>query len=407
MMNEENVGQGGQTGQAPQGGGSSGGNPQNQGGGQGQGGGQQQRQGGGQNQGGQFQGQHHGGGGRRRRRRHRGGGGGGGHHGQHQRQGGQHGQHQGQHNRGGGGQHQGGNRQPQVPQAPQRSEVEQAFSQMTPVDPYQWLQLEKGSTDPSMRALDLLSPIGKGTRGLIVAPPKAGKTTFLKQISNAVHAVDPKVRQYCLLVDERPEEVTDFKRSVPAEVWASSSDQSYQQHKKIAEDLMKTAIEKVVAGEDVFILLDSLTRLARVYNQFATGNRTMSGGLDSRAMEIPRRFFGAARKIENGGSLTILATILVDTGSKMDDIIFQEFKGTGNMELVLYRQAAEMRIFPALKVRDSGTRKEEKLFPKDYLEGVYKLRRHLAGLGDLEAIRALTELMRSYKTNEKLMAALR
>jgi transcription termination factor Rho len=294
-----------------------------------------------------------------------------------------------------------------VAQPAQRSEAEKAFSQLTPVDPYEWLQLEKGSTDPSMRALDLLSPLGKGTRGLIVAPPKAGKTTFLKQISNAVHAVDPKIKQYCLLIDERPEEVTDFKRSVPAEVWASSSDQSYDKHKRMAEDLMRMALEKVVAGEDVFILLDSLTRLARVYNQFATGNRTMSGGLDSRAMEIPRRFFGAARKIENGGSLTILATILVDTGSKMDDIIFQEFKGTGNMELVLYRQAAEMRIFPALKVRDSGTRKEEKLFTKDYLEGVYKLRRHLAGLGDLEAIRALTELMRTQKTNEKLLAALR
>lgn len=372
MMNEDNVGgSGSQPGQSPQGGG------------QGQGGH------------GHFKGPHHGGG--RRRRRHRGGGGGG-HHGQFQRQ--------GQH----GGQNRNnfqGSRPQQVAQPAQRSEAEKAFSQLTPVDPYEWLQLEKGSTDPSMRALDLLSPLGKGTRGLIVAPPKAGKTTFLKQISNAVHAVDPKIKQYCLLIDERPEEVTDFKRSVPAEVWASSSDQSYDKHKRMAEDLMRMALEKVVAGEDVFILLDSLTRLARVYNQFATGNRTMSGGLDSRAMEIPRRFFGAARKIENGGSLTILATILVDTGSKMDDIIFQEFKGTGNMELVLYRQAAEMRIFPALKVRDSGTRKEEKLFTKDYLEGVYKLRRHLAGLGDLEAIRALTELMRTQKTNEKLLAALR
>jgi len=376
-MNEETGGQAGQSGQGSQGGGAPGGG---QPGGHPHGGGQ------------------HSGGGRRRRRRHRGGGGGGG--------GGHHGGQQHQQQRHGGGQSQ-SQRQPQVPQTPQRSEVEQAFSAMTPVDPYEWLQLEKGSTDPSMRAMDLLSPIGKGTRGLIVAPPKAGKTTFLKQISNAVHAFDPKVRQYCLLVDERPEEVTDFKRSVPAEVWASSSDQSYQQHKKIAEDLMRTALEKVVAGEDVFILLDSLTRLARVYNQFATGNRTMSGGLDSRAMEIPRRFFGAARKIEGGGSLTILATILVDTGSKMDDIIFQEFKGTGNMELVLYRQAAEMRIFPALKVRDSGTRKEEKLFPKEYLDGVYKLRRHLAGLGDLEAIKALTDLMRAHKTNEKLMSALR
>jgi transcription termination factor Rho len=294
-----------------------------------------------------------------------------------------------------------------VPQAPQKSEAEKLFASKTPVDPYQWYQLEKGSTDPSMRAVDLLAPIGKGTRGLIVAPPKAGKTTFLKQISNAVAAVDPKTKQYCLLIDERPEEVTDFKRSVPAEVWASSSDQSYDKHKKLGEEMMKVAIEKAAAGEDVFILLDSLTRLARVHNQFATGNRTMSGGLDSRAMEMPRRFFGAARKLEEGGSLTILATILVDTGSKMDDIIFQEFKGTGNMELVLYRQAAEMRIFPALKVRDSGTRKEEKLFPKDYLEGVYKLRRHLAGLGDLESIKALTELMRTHKTNEKLLAALR
>jgi len=401
MMNEENAGgSAGQSGQNPQGGGTppSGAQPAAGGGGQQN---QQQRQGGQQGQPyGQQHGQQHGGGGRRRRRRHRGGGGGGGgQHNQQQRQGGPQFQHNRNNNQ--------APRQPQVPQAPQRSEIETAFSAMTPVDPFQWLQMEKGSTDPSMRALDLLAPIGKGTRGLIVAPPKAGKTTFLKQISNAVHAVDPKVRQYCLLVDERPEEVTDFKRSVPAEVWASSSDQTYQQHKKIAEDLFRTALEKVVAGEDVFILLDSLTRLARVYNQFATGNRTMSGGLDSRAMEIPRRFFGAARKLEGAGSLTILATILVDTGSKMDDIIFQEFKGTGNMELVLYRQAAEMRIFPALKVRDSGTRKEEKLFTKEYLDGVYKLRRHLAGLGDLEAIRALTELMRAHKNNDKLMAALR
>ena len=394
MMNEENVGgQGGQSGQAPQGGGSGGQGGQGQGG-QGGSGGQHQHHGGG------------GGGGRRRRRRHRGGGGGGGgqHGGQQQRQGGgQHGQHGGQ-NRNNNNNFQ---RAPQVPQVPQRSDVEKAFSALTPVDPYQWYQMEKGSTDPSMRALDLLAPIGKGTRGLIVAPPKAGKTTFLKQISNAVAATDPKTRQYCLLIDERPEEVTDFKRSVPAEVWASSSDQSYDKHKKLAEDLFRLALEKVVAGEDVFILLDSLTRLARVYNQFATGNRTMSGGLDSRAMEIPRRFFGAARKIEGGGSLTILATILVDTGSKMDDIIFQEFKGTGNMELVLYRQAAEMRIFPALKVRDSGTRKEEKLFTPEYLEGVYKLRRHLAGLGDLEAIKALTDLMRAHKNNDKLLSALR
>jgi len=404
MINEETTGQGGAAGSNPAGG--SGDQPPRQ---QSQGGGQSQ-QGGQQNSGGQPGGD---GQGRRRRRRRGGRGrtGQGGGQSQHGSQGGspsQHGQRQG-------GQHQGGNRQqngggfrpPQVPQAPVKSDVEAAFSALTPVDPYQWFQLEKGSTDPSMRALDLLAPIGKGTRGLIVAPPKAGKTTFLKQVSNAIHEIDPKVRQYCLLVDERPEEVTDFKRSVPAEVWASSSDQSYQQHKKIAEDLFRIALQKVVEGEDVFILLDSLTRLARVYNQFATGSRTMSGGLDSRAMEIPRRFFGAARKLEGAGSLTILATILVDTGSKMDDIIFQEFKGTGNMELVLYRQAAEQRIFPALKVRDSGTRKEEKLFTPEYLEGVYKLRRLVAGMGDIEAIKALTEMMRVHKTNKALLEALK
>jgi transcription termination factor Rho len=400
MMNEENAGGSGEQSEStPPGGGAGGQGPSGQGpSGQSSGG-----QGNRPPQQGQNQGQNQGRG--RRRRRHRGGGGGGQQHGQHgqqQRQGGQQGQH-GQYNRN----NNSAPRPPMTPQVPQKSEAEKLFASKTPVDPYQWYQMEKGSTDPSMRALDLLAPIGKGTRGLIVAPPKAGKTTFLKQISNAVAAVDPKTIQYCLLIDERPEEVTDFKRSVPAEVWASSSDQTYDKHKKLGEDLMKVAIEKVSQGEDVFILLDSLTRLARVHNQFATGNRTMSGGLDSRAMEMPRRFFGAARKLEEGGSLTILATILVDTGSKMDDIIFQEFKGTGNMELVLYRQAAEMRIFPALKVRDSGTRKEEKLFPKEYLDGVYKLRRHLAGLGDLESIKALTELMRTHKTNEKLLAALR
>ena len=388
MMNEETNGAGGQSGNTPQGGGEPAPRPQ-----------VHQSQGGGNPQGGQY-----GDGAGRRRRRRRGGRGrsgqGGGQNNQGQRQG-------GQNYSGGNRQQSSGQRSPAVPQAQVRSDVEQAFSALTPVDPYQWFQLEKGSTDPSMRALDLLAPIGKGTRGLIVAPPKAGKTTFLKQVSNAIAVIDPKVRQYCLLVDERPEEVTDFKRSVPAEVWASSSDQTYQQHKKIAEDLFRAALEKVVAGEDVFILLDSLTRLARVYNQFATGSRTMSGGLDSRAMEIPRRFFGAARKLEGAGSLTILATILVDTGSKMDDIIFQEFKGTGNMELVLYRQAAEMRIFPALKVRDSGTRKEEKLFPPDFLEGVYKLRRLVAGMGDIEAIKALTEMMRVHKTNNALLASLR
>ncbi|MBI5629649.1 MAG: transcription termination factor Rho [Elusimicrobia bacterium] len=324
---------------------------------------------------------------------------------QHQHHKGQHHHHPNHHRRDGGGpprDNRGGGPRPYV-----QSEAEKLFMGKTPVDPHQWIQLEKGSTDPSMRAMDLLCPIGRGTRGLIVAPPKAGKTTFLKQISNAVAGVDPKIKQFCLLIDERPEEVTDFKRSVPAEVVASSSDQSYDRHVAVAEGLMRQAVALASQGEDVFILLDSLTRLARVHNQFATGSRTMTGGLDSRAMEVPRRFFGAARKLEEGGSLTILATILVETGSKMDEVIFQEFKGTGNMELVLFRQAAEMRIFPALKVRDSGTRKEEKLLPSEVLEGVWKLRRHMAGLGDIEAIRAFNEMLRVQKTNKALLAALR
>ena len=290
---------------------------------------------------------------------------------------------------------------------PPRSDAEKLFMAKTPIDPYEWIRLENGSKDISMRAMDLVCPIGKGTRGLIVAPPKVGKTTFLKQVSNAVAAGDPKIKQFVLLVDERPEEVTDFKRSVPAEVFASSSDQSYEQHIQVADAVIRKAIELASQGEDVFLLLDSLTRLSRVHNQFATGNRTMSGGLDSRAMEVPRRFFGAARKIEEGGSLTILATILIETSSRMDEVIFQEFKGTGNMELVLFRQAADMRIFPAMRVRDSGTRKEEKLFTPEVLEDVWKLRRRFASMGDIEAITSLTEMLQTYKTNKALLAALR
>lgn len=287
------------------------------------------------------------------------------------------------------------------------SKAEKLFLSKTAIDPREWVCLEKGSSDPSMRAMDLLCPIGKGTRGLIVAPPKAGKTTFLKQISNSVAASEPKMKQFCLLIDERPEEVTDFKRSVLAEVFASSSDQPYDRHVAVAENVMRLAVEAASAGTDVLVLLDSLTRLARVHNQFATGKRTMTGGLDSRAMEVPRRFFGAARKLEEGGSLTILATILVETGSRMDDIIFQEFKGTGNMELVLFRRAAEMRIFPAVKVRDSGTRKEEKLLPPDILAGTWKLRRLLADKDDMEALKSLVEMLQEHKTNLSLISALK
>jgi len=254
--------------------------------------------------------------------------------------------------------------------------------------------------------MDLICPIGRGQRGLIVSPPKAGKTTFLKDVCQSLSRSEPGLKQYCLLIDERPEEVTDFKRSVTAEVCASPSDRSYEDHIQTAQQLMERAISQVNAGSDVVILLDSLTRLARVHNQGATGRKTMSGGLDSRALEVPRRFFGAARNLEEGGSLTILATILVNTGSKMDEVIFQEFKGTGNMELVLLRSAAEQRIFPAINIRESGTRKEELLLSKEELEGIYKLRRALAGMEEVQAASLLVELLQRHQTNELLLKSL-
>jgi len=257
-----------------------------------------------------------------------------------------------------------------------------------------------------MRAMDLLCPIGKGQRGLIVSPPKAGKTTFLKNICLSLAKIEPSLKLYCLLVDERPEEVTDFKRTVSAEVHASPSDRSYEEHIQVAQNLMTKAIAQANEGKDVVILLDSLTRLARVHNLNTDGNKTMSGGLDSRALEIPRRFFGAARNLEEGGSLTILATILVGTGSRMDDVIFQEFKGTGNMELVLSRPAAEQRIFPAINVHSSGTRKEELLMQPDELQKVYKLRRALSGVEEVQAASLMVDLLNRYPTNEQALKSL-
>jgi len=292
---------------------------------------------------------------------------------------------------------------PERPEPPRRSEAEAAFLSKTPLTPNEWIRLEKGSSEPAMRALDLLAPIGKGQRGLIVAPPKTGKTTILKQLCVAVAKAEPDIKVYCLLVDERPEEVTDFRRSVTAEVHASSSDRPYEEHIRLAETVYQKAIADAAAGKDVMIVVDSLTRLSRVHNTASTGNRTMTGGLDSRAMEVPRRFFGAARKLEEGGSLTILATILVDTGSRMDEIIFQEFKGTGNMELVLFRPSAEQRIFPAIHVKNTGTRREELLLPEATLPQVWKLRRALASMSDLEANKALVEMLKKHPTNERLL----
>jgi transcription termination factor Rho len=275
------------------------------------------------------------------------------------------------------------------------------------INPNQCIHLELGSSQHTVRAMDLLTPIGMGQRGLIVAPPGCGKTTLLKHICQAVGEAYPDIKLYALLIDERPEEVTDFKRSVPAEVHASSSDESYEQHVRMANNLLNKALREAGEGRDVMIVIDSLTRLSRVHNaELKSSGRTMSGGIDARAMEVPRKLFGAARKIENGGSLTILATILVDTGSRMDQVIFEEFKGTGNMEIVLSREVASQRIYPALDVGKSSTRREELLINPNDLENVRVLRRALSNFKPVEGARKLLELLEKYPTNAELLSNL-
>lgn len=272
------------------------------------------------------------------------------------------------------------------------------------IDPGPRMQLERGSTELSVRALDLIAPIGMGQRGLVVAPPGSGKTTMLKHICEAVGKAYPKTKLYALLIDERPEEVTDFKRSVAAEVHASSSDDPSERHLRIADQLLDTARREAGEGLDVMIVIDSLTRLSRAHNaQKRSSGRTMSGGLDARAMEIPRKLFGAARKIENGGSLTILATLLVDTGSQMDQVIHEEFRGTGNMDLVLARRIAQQRIFPALDIAKSGTRREERLLSANDLDRLGRLRRALADLKPEQAAAKLVELLQKFPTNAELL----
>lgn len=259
-----------------------------------------------------------------------------------------------------------------------------------------------------MRAMDLICPIGMGQRGLIVAPPGSGKTTFLKHICQSVAKGYPDIKLYCLLINERPEEVTDFKRSVAATVKASSSDESYDQHIRAADELLREAFREVSEGKNVMIVIDSLTRLARVHNaERHSSGRTLSGGVDARALEAPRRIFGAARKIENGGSLTMLATILVQTGSRMDDVIFEEFKGTGNMEIVLSREISGRRIFPAVDIPKSATRREELLLSPDELLKVRKLRRVLAELGAIDAAKTLVDYLEKYRNNQELLDAIR
>ena len=286
----------------------------------------------------------------------------------------------------------------------QEKDPQKRFANGVAINPSECISLESGSEQLTMRAMDLITPIGMGQRGLIVAPPGCGKTTILKHICQAVGTAYPEIKLYALLIDERPEEVTDFKRSVPAQVHASSTDESYEHHVRVANELLHKARKEAGEGHDVMIVIDSLTRLTRVHNaERKSSGRTMSGGLDARAMEIPRKLFGAARNIENGGSLTILATILADTGSRMDQVIFEEFKGTGNMEIVLSRAIADLRIFPALDIAKSSTRREELLIkPKD-LENIRALRRAITDLKPAQGARRLVELLEKYPTNAELL----
>jgi transcription termination factor Rho len=284
-------------------------------------------------------------------------------------------------------------------------ESRRPFSELISIDPNEMFKLETEPERLTTRVLDLLSPLGKGQRCLIVAPPKAGKTTLLKDIAHGINLNHPDVILFVLLVDERPEEVTDFRRSVEkGEVVASSSDENAESHIHLAEIILERARRLVEIKKDVVILCDSITRMSRAYNNEQRGSgKILSGGIDARTMEKPRRFFGAARNAEDWGSLTIIATALVDTGSRMDEVIFQEFKGTGNTEIVLDRGLFERRIFPAMNIGQTGTRKEEKLLPPSTLSKIIVLRRALAGTDPLTAMKMLLEKLQKYPSNEAFL----
>jgi transcription termination factor Rho len=278
------------------------------------------------------------------------------------------------------------------------------FQNLTATDPTEKLVIETRSDELIGRVLDLIAPIGLGARGLITSPPKAGKTIMLQRIAQAITTNRPDVHLTVLLVDERPEEVTDMKRNIKGEVVGSSNDRPTEEHLHVAEMVLERSKRLVEAGKDVVILLDSITRLSRAYNkEVESSGRTLTGGVDSRALERPKRLFGSARKAEEGGSLTILATALIDTGSRMDEVIFEEFKGTGNMEVVLSRQLAERRIFPAIDIGASGTRKEEKLFSQKEIEKVRRLRGALASLKPVEAMERLLKKLGEFDTNEEFL----
>ncbi len=284
-------------------------------------------------------------------------------------------------------------------------ESRRPFSELISIDPNHMFKLETEPERLTTRVLDLLVPLGKGQRCLVVAPPKAGKTTLLKDIAHGLNRNHPEVTLFVLLVDERPEEVTDFRRSVEqGEVVASSSDETAENHILIAEIVLERARRLVEMKKDVVILCDSITRMSRAYNNEQRGSgKILSGGIDARTMEKPRRFFGAARNAEDWGSLTIVATALIDTGSRMDEVIFQEFKGTGNTEIVLDRGLFERRIFPAMNIAQSGTRKEEKLLSPVVLQKVHTLRRALAGTDPLNAMKMLIERLQKFPTNDSFL----
>lgn len=282
-----------------------------------------------------------------------------------------------------------------------------SFEDLTPIYPTERIRLETQRTDYSMRLIDLIAPIGKGQRGIIVAPPKAGKTTILKNIANSISKNNPEVQLIVLLIDERPEEVTDMQRSIKGDVIFSTFDEEPENHTKVAEIVLERAKRLVEHKKDVVILLDSITRLARAYNlTIAPTGRTLSGGLDPGSLYKPKRFFGAARNIEEGGSLTILATALIETGSRMDDVIFEEFKGTGNMEVHLDRKLQERRIFPAIDLQKSGTRKEELLLTQREKEAIYRVRRALLGQNSPDVIESLMRYVIGSKNNNELIAVI-
>jgi transcription termination factor Rho len=311
------------------------------------------------------------------------------------------------HGGGGGGQRKGGpppgprlGRLDQIEGLPPEQFRRRNFDDLTPIDPHQHIVLETGREPLTTRAMDLLTPIGKGQRGLIVAPPRTGKTILLQHIAQAVVTNHPEMHLIMLLIDERPEEVTDMRRTIRGEVIASSNARDSTSHARTAELVVERAKRLAEQGKQVFVLLDSLTRLARAYNKnVGNSGRTMSGGVDVRALEVPKRLFGSARVFEEGGSLTVMGTALIDTGSRMDEIIFQEFKGTGNMELVLDRKLADRRVYPALDISQSGTRKEERLLAPEVLQRVTLLRRTLVQMKPVEAMESLVKKLGEYPSN--------